>query len=325
MALTKIHIKEIDGIASWYQNVDCEVRIPTISDYALMIFSAVAAVFYILFPILLFPLSLISTAGRNGRNEAESIQSVICVAFPVIIVYFLLSYKKILIPIVNTWRKTRRYAVNPRKAFLDPRSPVLLLRSFIADREKNNLGEIIQRTPEEVLVEALSAAGPVITAGQPGEGGLPFLGATRVYFGEDWDKNVLALCKVANAIVIDASNSKSLAWEMLCVKNLIHPRRVLISFLSSQDTVDHKTEILVDKRSFERFYERFSVTFLNSFGGVLPTYDSNTLFLQFDEDWNPYPIKLGSNPGTNLTVDTLARGLTSFFFHLDKLNSISKK
>ncbi len=322
MFFKKIPINEITGVGSLFKNINGVIRIPTIQAKISVGFYAIATLFYCFSPFL-FALSLVSTATRNGGNEAQK-GGLLCMVIPIIFIYFLLTYKKILIPIVKSWRNAFRTSKNPQNSFCDPRRPVLLLRSFLSDREENNLGRIIQRTPEEDLVEALSVIGHVITAGQPGEEGLPLLGAARIYLDKDWDETILKLMKIANVIVIDASNTKSLAWEMLCVRNLVHPRRVLISFLAKQDTVDYETEILSSKRSFELFYSSFARTFQESFGTSLPEFDPDTFLIQFDDNWNPYPIKYRSEnkSSTNkyLSVGVLLRGLTSFFSNLDVLN-----
>lgn len=329
MNFNKINIREINGLCPWFKNRNCVIRIPTFKTKILMGFQIITVIFYCVIPFI-FILVMMSNATRNARNEGDKIMAAGCLVLPILIFYFLLTYKKVFIPIVKSWRNSRRYAVNPLNSFLDPRRPVLLLRSFLSDREENKVGRIIQRTPEEDLVAALSVIGPVITAGQPGEEGLPLLGASRVYFEQDWDKNIVKLCKIANVIVIDASNTKSLAWEMLCVRNLIHPRRVLISFLNKQDSIDHKTEILETKKSFEQFYRSFSHTFQNSFETALPDFDSNTFFVQFDDKWKPYPIRFSSDTKDHssstkyVSVNSLLQGLSSFFSNLEILNNIQK-
>lgn len=327
MSFKKVPISEIDGVCPWFKNINGVIRIPTLESKILVGTYAIVTIVYCVLP-LLFALSLMSTGTRNGRDEAEKVYG-LCLVIPVTIVYFLLTYKKVLIPIVKSWRNALRNAKNPQNNFCDPRRPVLLLRSFLSDREENNLGRIIQRTPEEDLVEALSVTGPVITAGQPGEGGLPLLGAARIYLENDWDKSVLELIKVATIVVIDASNTKSLAWEMLCVRNLVHPRRVLVSFLAKQDAVDYKTELLSSKRSFEQFYESFSQTFQESFGTFLPEFDPDTFLIQFDDGWNPYAIKFTTNstnqskPMKHVSLNVLLRGLSAFFLNLEQLDNKS--
>jgi hypothetical protein len=324
MSFKKIQISEITGVCSWFKNINGVIRIPTIEAKISVGFYAILTIFYCVSP-LLFASSLMSTGTRNGKDVAEKVYG-LCLVIPITVVYFLLTYKKFLTPIVKSWRNALRNAKNPQINFCDPRRPVLLLRSFLSDREENNLGRIIQRTPEEDLVAALSVAGPVITAGQPGEGGHPLLGAARIYLENDWDKSILELLKIANVIVIDASNTKSLAWEMQCVRNLAHPRRVLISFLAKQDAIDDKTTILEPKRNFELFYRGFSNTFQQTFGSSLPEFDSNTFLIQFDDNWNPHAIKFLPNSINQsktmkyVPVNDLLKGLSSFLFNLEAIN-----
>lgn len=322
MDFNKINIKEIDGLSRWFKHINCVVRIPTFKTKILMGFQIIATIFYFIAPFI-FVLSTTSNATRHAKNDGDKIITACCLVFPILIFYFLLTYKKIALPLISSWRKTRRWSIDPRNTFRDPRRPVLLIRSFAADKEANNLGEIIQRTPEEDLAAALRVAGPVITAGLPGEEGLPLLGATRVYFEQNWDKNIIEFFKIANVIVIDAGNTKALEWEMQCVRNLVHPRRVLISFLNRQDTIDYKTEILEPKRSFALFYKSFSNTFQKSFGIALPEFDPNTFLIQFDDNWKPHPIKFSTEKKT-ISVSYLFQGLSSFFVNLETLNNISK-
>jgi hypothetical protein len=328
MNLNRIKIKELDRINSFYQNLNGEIRVPSRMAYLVMGFQIAVLLITTLGPIFLICLNafiVLNNYSKNAHNQNFQAQ---CCAFPFTLIYYLFIYSKVIKPTIRSFRKLKRYIINPEKTFTDLRPPVLLLRSFLSDRE-DNIVQIDKLTPEEVLVEALSTSGPVITAGQPGEAGLPLLGATRIYLEQDWDKSILELIKVANIIVIDASNTKSLAWEMQCVRNLVHPRRVLISFLAKQDTIDNKTEILEPKRNFELFYRGFSNTFQQNFGSSLPEFDSNTFLIQFDDSWNPYAIKFLPN-STNqsktmkyVPVNNLLTGLSSFFINLNNLNDKS--
>lgn len=295
--LNKTNIQKIHGLQSWFSEVDCEIRVPTKMTYVMMASQIIILIFYIAIPFSV-PMRMLQIGNGSTKNQGEAVMVAIFLGIPATIFYFLLTYKKIATSIVKAYRRTRRFAQNPKPAFLDSRRPVLLLRSFHADNEDNFLRSD-QRTPEELLVEALGGVGPVITAGEPGQQGLPLLGATRIYLDQEWDRNILKLIKASGLVVIDAGNSACLRWEMECVKNIVNPRRVLVSLLNRRNSIDHKTEMLEANHSYSLLYSGFVSTFQQAFGNPLPKFDSDTFMIAFDGDWSPYPIKYDSRNRPN--------------------------
>lgn len=318
--LKKIESSQINGMQSWFQNMNFVVKVPSIWGYLLMggqILFFIVLILSIPFFFLVAPILQLLNGATSAPNPKQGLVGLI------LLVTYIVMYKRFIRPIIKSFRKIRRYARDPRKAFLDSRRPILLLRSFLSDSE-DNLERIDQRTSEEFLVETLGVVGPVITVGHPGEEGLPVLGATRIYLDDDWQQNVLELCKVSNVVVIDAGNTEGVIWEMRNVKNYINPRRVLISFLLQQEVPDHHRS--GTKTSFELFYRRFAGSFNKAFEISLPDYDPKIFLIQFDDNWKPYPIKFVPktrglrNPTTYVPISTLRRELSSFFSNLEGLN-----
>lgn len=124
------------------------------------------------------------------------------------------------------WRRAQKYeapAADEAMA-LDPRPPVLYLRSFKDDGEasideKSRLYRRVfaligVRTPEQELADILDHVGPVIAIGKPGEP-LPELGAARLYVSHDaWQDRVTALMQQAGLIVIRVGHSAGVLWEI---------------------------------------------------------------------------------------------------------------
>jgi hypothetical protein len=136
----------------------------------------------------------------------------------------------------------RRLAIKASVSSLanDQRSPVLYLRSFEMDRKMATGGihALFERlfpgfpglnliTEEEQLIEILSAIGPVIAIGRPGEY-LPLLGAKRIYITtDDWQKRVIELMLEARLVVIAYGSTAGLLWEIDRAHELLRPEQVL--------------------------------------------------------------------------------------------------
>jgi hypothetical protein len=117
--------------------------------------------------------------------------------------------------------RTARGAASALRA--DGRRPVLYLRSFADDET----AATVDRMPggvevsalsiysrEEQLAGALSAVGPVIAVGRPGEP-LPYLGAARFYLPDDeWRAGVRTLMDLSQLIVLRLGVGEGLWWEV---------------------------------------------------------------------------------------------------------------
>jgi len=106
---------------------------------------------------------------------------------------------------------------------LDPRPPILFLRSFGNDQvrftARSGLRGLFERAYggtrlDHILVQHFSRYGPVVALGQPGERDLPF-GAARVYVpNEQWQELVQRLARQALAVIIVADATHGVEWEI---------------------------------------------------------------------------------------------------------------
>ena len=120
----------------------------------------------------------------------------------------------------------------------DPRSPVLLLRSFGDDPKKVRSKNILTRymffglRKEQRLEAAISdemrALGPFVAIGQPGER-LPKLGAARAYHtDDDWQSVVLDWIERARIVVMVAGRSDWVLWELRQMRDGGHLPKLLV-------------------------------------------------------------------------------------------------
>jgi hypothetical protein len=122
---------------------------------------------------------------------------------------------------------------------IDPRAPVVLLRSFgddmlaVGPRAKwTRLADWHRRgmTFERVLTRELTPFGPVIAIGKPGESLAP-LGAARDYVGGGvWQDEVAQRMTEARLIVVVVGESEGLAWELGRVHRLGLLHKVILAF-----------------------------------------------------------------------------------------------
>lgn len=111
-----------------------------------------------------------------------------------------------------------------RAEALDPRPPILLLRSFEDDttplqqtREQNSwMHSVIMPTVwtlEETVEKVLGARGPVIAIGRPGEP-VPPAGAAREYLANDeWQDRVRELIEQAKLVAVILGDTEGLRFE----------------------------------------------------------------------------------------------------------------
>jgi hypothetical protein len=149
---------------------------------------------------------------------------------------------------------------------IDPRPPVLYLRSFEADskivlrpdgfwnKATMLFDYMVTFSPEQELAEILNQAGPVIAIGKPGEP-LPELGAARLYVGDaDWKAKVTDMMGRSRLVVIRTGSTPNLEWEIEQAMTRVPRRRILfVSFANEKKTT-----------SFDRYFEE-------RFGRVLPS------------------------------------------------------
>lgn len=158
----------------------------------------------------------------------------------------------------------------------DGPSPVLYLRSFLADEKKPGLGGAPASSFEERFVTVLSKLGPVVAIGEPNET-LPPLGAHRIYAGDaDWHEVVLGLMKRAICVVLRAGATPGLRLEAEMLVHNVDPGRVILA----TGTVS------------EPQYGGFASRVGHLFPHGLPPTRGDTLWLTFGSDWSPQPVAL---------------------------------
>jgi len=149
---------------------------------------------------------------------------------------------------------------------IDPRPPVLYLRSFEADstivlrpdgfwnKASMLFDYMVTFSPEQELAEILNQMGPVIAIGKPGEP-LPELGAARLYVGDaDWKAKVSDMMARSRLLIIRTGSTPNLEWEIEQAMMRVPRRQIL--FVSLGDA--KKTA------GFDRYFEE-------RFGRVLPS------------------------------------------------------
>lgn len=136
----------------------------------------------------------------------------------------------------NLWKLGKRVNAKQANEVLqeDKRPYILFLRSFQEDSK--NLYEV-------TLTKLFKEIGPLVALGQPKEK-LPPLGASRMYFDHSsWQSAVIEALKKASIVVIQASTTESLLWEISQAKRLVKPERILICFSTPTQYRDCKSKI----------------------------------------------------------------------------------
>jgi hypothetical protein len=84
------------------------------------------------------------------------------------------------------------------------------------------------QTEEEQLEKALSAIGPVLAIGRPGER-WPRLGARRIYVpNEQWKERVTERMRDAALVVLRLGQSPGIRWEISEAMTHVRPERLLL-------------------------------------------------------------------------------------------------
>lgn len=119
---------------------------------------------------------------------------------------------------------------------IDPRRPILLLRSFKDDRLQvesemrydTSQALRVKKDYEEIISEQLKLFGPVIAVGEPGEERRP-LGAARQYMSnEEWQQKVGELAKEALIIILILGRTKGVKWELSRLAQLNQLKKVIL-------------------------------------------------------------------------------------------------
>jgi hypothetical protein len=193
---------------------------------------------------------------------------------------------------VGCLRVARRHVAKPAEEVLS-RSvlrPVLYLRSFAQDGIRHEL-RLTDRflhpvqyrfspTFEERLVKHLSALGPVVTLGRPGEI-LPLTGASRVYVDDaHWQELVVDLLRRARLVMLQAGDSPGLQWEVNTSLQYLTPGQLLL-FMPFQ--------LSASKSKRRAAYFRFRGWASQHFPQELPEDAKNAALIRFlvQPHWKP--------------------------------------
>jgi hypothetical protein len=113
----------------------------------------------------------------------------------------------------------------------DPRAPVLYLRSFYDDQQREKLGA--ESRLEKAFSREARLIGPFVAVGAPGS--LRTRGAARAYLqGDEWRRAVLELMAQARIIVVVAHWTEGLVWELSMILERGHAHK-LVLLLPSAD------------------------------------------------------------------------------------------
>ncbi len=184
------------------------------------------------------------------------------------------------------WRAKRfgaRSGVKP--SIQDTRAPVIYLRSFKDDSKvygRMEMTSLKLSTEEEILTELVSAIGPLVAVGQPGDT-LPYAGAARVYMGmADWQERVQALLTRSRLVIVRAGDTPGLRWEIQECIRMVSPEKLIFLFPLSR-----------------RKYELFRKESEKHFPCRLPQYTGRWIpnislraVLFFDSTWTPTLVPL---------------------------------
>ena len=130
---------------------------------------------------------------------------------------------------------------------------------------------------------------PVIAVGNPepnmyeDENEAPFIGATRIYMGENWQTEIKKLMSISKFVIVNAGVSKSVLRELKAAKDIVKPEMLMISFLERYDL----------HGSWQKgFYQEFEGHFYEIFGTRIPPYRDNLCLVGFNRDGTPYFIAI---------------------------------
>ncbi len=184
----------------------------------------------------------------------------------------------------------------------DHRRPVIYLRSFDHEEDASQIRRALvhvfsrslpglngwQQREQEEFAEFISQVGPYIAVGRPGEI-LPESGAARLYLNEEnWKSDVSSLLRKSQMVVLRASTSNGLSWEISHLFDHYPAERVLVILPNT-------------KQKYLKFAAWANTVFPHPFPEKLST----SRLLYFDSNWVPLSL-----PAKN---DNLQQTLAPFF------------
>ena len=185
------------------------------------------------------------------------------------------------------------------------KKPFLYLRSFALDQEDGEntfpiyAGVSAPINPYESGIAAgFRGAGPLVAIGRPGEK-FATLGASRVYFDDDhWQEKVAQLASNAALIIWVYGKTEGLKWEISELVGDVDPKKLVVA-LPYWDVPPKKRGPLG---------EDVVATIGPVLPKPLPQTIGDSLFIVFDDDWTPIPVK--ARP-PHILIRTMAFGAWS--------------
>jgi len=195
----------------------------------------------------------------------------------------------------------------------DKRAPILLLRSFDDDHIAYAPWELQERSPrlaslntlrfvlEEALAKELSRKGPPIAIGAPGEV-LPPIGAYRQYCGEaEWQGVVLERMSEAQSIVVIASETRWLSWELEQIAKNNYVEKCML-FFPPLEPFAHADRVTAVSRAISSFLPPAASTTITAPGLVALLFgSSNSITALFDKTQSKESYILAVQAGLPVT------------------------
>lgn len=142
----------------------------------------------------------------------------------------------------------------------------------------------INISKEQSFKDAFDPVGEFITFGHPRERLRP-IGASRVYYGNDWRQQVTNYMARARLVIVRPGKSPSIEWEVQEVLRTVSPERILF-FLRFRGS----------KRKREQAYENFKKLVTEVLPIRLPEKPDESPYLVFDAAWNPRFVREANRP-----------------------------
>lgn len=194
-----------------------------------------------------------------------------------------------------------------RLLLLDPRKPVLYLRSFVDDQVASSAVaggqqvEVLHRsmaqafrgdTEEEILASEFNRIGPCIAVGKPAER-LPPIGAARMYFEDsEWEEGVRTLMMRSELVVMRAGTTRGFLLELEMAVKSLNPKQliILLPFETEKGPLSE-----VGRAGYIEFREaahRILQKELPLFYGSKVSGSSLSGLIHFHSDWTPQLLRL---------------------------------
>ena len=153
---------------------------------------------------------------------------------------------------------------------------------------------IVNVNKEQNFQDAFTSLGRFIAFGKPHEWLRP-LGASRVYAGTGWKREIKQLMSQARVVIVRPGESKSIRWEIRQVRRLVPPERIVF-YLKFRGR----------KKRRQQAYQSFRDHLESKYRTKLPEQLGSARFLIFNHSWQPHFIE-DKNAPTQLLQEFFSR------------------